>query len=556
LIEDKQQAEWWREAVIYQVYPRSFQDTSGDGVGDIEGIIQRLPEIKSLGVDTIWVSPFFKSPMKDFGYDVTDHCSVDPLFGTLENARELIKSAHQQGLKLLIDLVISHTSDQHPWFKESRLSQHNDKSDHYVWADPLPDGSPPTNWLSIFGGSAWQWDTRRCQYYLHNFLTSQPDLNFHNTQVQEEVLKVVDFWLELGVDGFRLDTVNFYYHDQQLRNNPPASVRDQMSAHETNPYGWQDHIFDKNQPEVVDFIEQLRARLDCFDDRISLGEIGESPVRSLDLLVNYTAPGRLHLCYSFDLLSSFGDAPYWREVIDRFEQKAKLSGHNSWPCWAFSNHDVTRAASRLCPEGGDIQRSGSLLMALLLSLRGTPCIYQGEELALPEVEVPYESLVDPYGIEFWPAYKGRDGCRTPYPWSDQHHGGFSKVKPWLPMTKEHLERSFERQEKAHTGPLHNTRLLLNLRAEQRALRRGDIQVIESDPPLLIFERSLKMENEEAQTVLCVFNPTIRPHHWEVVVDTLGPCLLSSDHLINDEDGLLLLPPQSWAFFGQSPLNPR
>jgi alpha-glucosidase len=534
--------QWWREAVIYQIYPRSFCDLLGKGIGNLVGITSKLKEIKSLGVNTIWISPFFKSPMKDFGYDVEDHCAVDPIFGSLEDAKDLIDQAHILEIRVLIDLVISHTSDQHSWFKESRSSRDNDKSDYYVWAEPLPDGSPPNNWLSIFGGSAWQWDTRRCQYYLHNFLSSQPDLNFHHPQVIKETLTIAEFWLKVGVDGFRLDTVNFYYHDRQLRSNPPAQVRDQMSAHETNPYGWQNHTFDKNQPEVVQFIEKFRALLDRYGSCIGLGEIGESPIRSLDLLIEYTAPQRLHLCYSFDLLSQFGDAPYWRNVIQNFEQKRQVSGVDSWPCWAFSNHDVIRAATRLCPEGGNIKLNGSLLFALLLSLRGTPCIYQGEELSLPEAEIPFESLVDPYGIEFWPVYKGRDGCRTPYPWQDKEGAGFSESNPWLPIDSAHLPLAFTEQDQDPHSTLQICRQLLTMRTKHPELRYGDIRLLDSDPQILIFERSLN-DQDHQEGIICIFNPTINPHFW-TPPDTikLGRCILSShqDHMV--------LAPQSWAFF--------
>lgn len=541
--------DWWREAIIYQIYPRSLKDASGDGVGDLSGIIDSLSAIRSLGVNTLWISPFFQSPMKDFGYDVSDHCEVDPLFGTLQDAKELVDRAHSLGFKVLVDLVISHTSDQHPWFEESRSSRDHRKSDYYVWADAKPDGTPPNNWLSIFGGSAWQWDTRRCQYYLHHFLTSQPDLNFHHPEVQTEVLKVADHWMNIGVDGFRLDTVNFYFHDRQLRDNPPALVRDQMSAHETNPYGWQEHRFDKNQPEVIGFLKRLRERLDHFGDRIGLGEIGESPTHSLDLLITYTAPDRLQLCYSFDLLSHLGDAPYWRGVIDRFEHKVKQSAVDSWPCWAFSNHDVQRAATRLCPDGGSNERTGMLLMALLLSLRGTPCLYQGEELALPEVEVPFESLVDPYGIEFWPTYKGRDGCRTPYPWSDGIGGGFSEVEPWLPMTEAHRNRAFSLQDHDPNSPLSITRRLIAMRQDQAALTRGDIKILEGEPQILAFERSMTVAKEEKSVITCLFNPTVREYCWSVV-EPLGEALECSDPELKAQEGekTIRLPSQSWAFF--------
>ena len=255
----KSAADWWRGAVIYQIYPRSFADSNGDGVGDLPGITAKLDYVASLGVDAIWLSPFFKSPMKDYGYDVEDYCDVDPLFGTLADFDALIAKAHKLNLKVMIDQVISHTADSHPWFKESRANKVNPKADWFVWADAKSDGAPPNNWLSIFGGSAWAWDTRRCQYYLHNFLTSQPDLNFHNKDVREALYKTIDFWLKRGVDGFRHDTVNYYVHDQKLRDNPPNNNPLVVDVPESNPYGYQQHIYDKSRPENLAVMQELRA---------------------------------------------------------------------------------------------------------------------------------------------------------------------------------------------------------------------------------------------------------------------------------------------------------
>ncbi|MEM9268958.1 MAG: alpha-amylase family glycosyl hydrolase, partial [Pseudomonadota bacterium] len=270
--------DWWRGAVIYQIYPRSFQDSNGDGIGDLRGIIDRLPYVASLGVDAIWISPFFTSPMEDFGYDVSDYRDVDPMFGTLGDFDALIERAHGLGLRVMIDLVLSHTSAQHPWFEESRQSRDNPKSDWYVWADPNLDGTPPNNWLSIFGGSAWAWDGTRRQYYLHNFLASQPDLNFHCEAVQDALLDVARFWLEQGVDGFRLDTINFYVHDKDLRSNPalPVEARNATIAPDVNPYNYQDHLYDKNRPENLAFLRRLRAVMDDYPDTAAVGEVGDA----------------------------------------------------------------------------------------------------------------------------------------------------------------------------------------------------------------------------------------------------------------------------------------
>ena len=266
---------WWRGAVIYQIYPRSFQDSNGDGIGDLSGIVQRLPYVASLGVDAIWISPFFTSPMKDFGYDVSDYCDVDPMFGSLSDFDAVVDTAHRLGMRVMIDLVLSHTSDQHEWFKQSRSNRDNPRSDWYVWSDPKPDGTPPNNWLSIFGGSAWQWDSRREQYYLHNFLVEQPDLNFHNPDVQDALLDVARFWLNRGVDGFRLDTINFYVHDKELRDNPALTPEERNAtiAPSVNPYNHQNHLYDKNQPENLEFLRRLRAVMEPF----GAAAVGEDP---------------------------------------------------------------------------------------------------------------------------------------------------------------------------------------------------------------------------------------------------------------------------------------
>ncbi|MCH2547373.1 MAG: alpha-amylase family glycosyl hydrolase, partial [Alphaproteobacteria bacterium] len=419
--------EWWRGGVIYQIYPRSFADSNNDGIGDLAGITEKMPYIKSLGVDAIWISPFFKSPMKDFGYDVSDYEDIDPIFGTMEDFDAMIKAASKHHIQVMIDLVLNHTSNEHPWFIESRSSRDNAKADWYVWADPKPDGCPPNNWMSIFGGSAWEWDSTRRQYYLHNFLRSQPDLNFHNPDVQKAMLDVVRFWLEKGVHGFRLDTVNFYFHDTKLRNNPAHKVQaSRNDVPDSNPYGMQNHTYDKSRPENLAFLETLRKLTDEYAHTTMVGEIGDD--RAVRLMAEYTRKNkRLHMAYSFSLLSPRFGAAYVRKTVE--EHESTLG--SGWPCWAFSNHDVTRVISRWGKDSHDNAVLAKLLVALLCTLRGSVCIYQGEELGLPEADVPYERLQDPYGITFWPEYKGRDGCRTPMPWQTKAaHGGFSEVEPW------------------------------------------------------------------------------------------------------------------------------
>jgi alpha-glucosidase len=488
--------DWWRGAVIYQIYPRSYQDSNHDGVGDLAGIIHRLGYIAELGVDAIWISPFFRSPMLDFGYDVSDYRDVDPMFGTLGDFDALISRAHELGLRVLIDLVLSHTSNQHPWFHESQTSRDNPKADWYVWADAKPDGSPPNNWLSIFGGSAWEWSGDRMQYFLHNFLKEQPDLNLHNPDVQDELLSVARFWLDRGVDGFRLDTINFYFHDQQLRDNPALAPerRNATIAPEVNPYNWQEHLYDKNQPENLEFLRRFRALLDEYPGATAVGEVGDAQ-RGMEIQAEYTSGGdKVHMCYSFEFLSGITPTP--DRVVEVLRDYEEQIG-DGWACWAFSNHDVVRHASRW-NLGEEARR---VYAGLLLCLRGSVCLYQGEELGLTEAYVSYEDLQDPYGIRFWPKFKGRDGCRTPMPWmSDNQNGGFSDHKPWLPVAVEHLQRSVGAQATAPDSTLHFYRKMIGFRHAWDALSKGALSDLKAEGSVVSFQRS-----HGDQRLFCAFN---------------------------------------------------
>jgi len=492
---ESQAPPWWCGAVIYQIYPRSFQDSNGDGVGDLPGIIARMDYLAELGVDALWIAPFFKSPMLDFGYDVAGPREVDPMFGTLDDFDELLDSAHQRDIRVMIDQVLSHTSIQHPWFLESRESRDNPKADWYVWADPRPDGTPPNNWLSIFGGVAWQWEPRRQQYYLHNFLAAQPDLNFHNADVRAAVLSDLRFWLDRGVDGFRLDAINFCFHDARLRDNPakPEHMRTGRGFSPDNPYAYQYHDFNNTQPENLAFLEDIRRLLDEYPERAALGEISSED--SVLTMAEYSGRKRLHMVYSFELLTDEYSAGYIRDTIDRLERKLT----DGWPCWAISNHDVERVASRWGKEDFSPDLA-SMLSALLASLRGSICVYQGEELGLPEAEVPYEQIRDPYGIAFWPDFKGRDGCRTPMPWDDQTHAGFTAGEPWLPVMPEHRRLSVARQSGDPQSTLNRFRRLLAWRRNQPALCWGSIQLLPTEEPVLAFIR-----RHQAQILLAVFN---------------------------------------------------
>lgn len=481
--------EWYKDAVIYQVYPRSFQDSTGDGVGDLQGISSRLEYLANLGVDTVWLSPFFKSPMRDFGYDVSDYCDVDPIFGNLDDFKKLVEKAHSLGLRIIIDQVLSHTSDQHPWFVESRKNRTNDKANWYVWADPKDDGTPPTNWLSIFGGTAWQWDARRRQYYLHNFLKEQPDLNFHEPEVQDAIFATMKFWLDLGVDGFRLDTVNYYFHDQRLRDNPPniSSMTQDPSDRSHSVYDHQHHYYDKSRPENIAWLGRMRELCDGYQ-AVLLGEIGCE--RQIERMLEYTlGDDKLHTAYSFALMGPDHSAEFITEQVMPFVENQT----ESWPCWATSNHDVKRTASRWLVDG-EAEASRSALEShavLLATLLGTPCIYQGEELGLTEADLAFEDLVDPPGITFWPEYKGRDGCRTPMVWSAEAvNAGFSDAKTWLPVSPEHLAKAVD-QQVSNRESLHAFYVrLLSWRKRNDVVRRGEFRFVDAAEPLLAYERSL------------------------------------------------------------------
>ncbi|WP_062206852.1 alpha-glucosidase family protein [Aureimonas sp. AU12] len=498
--------DWWRGAVIYQVYPRSFQDSNGDGIGDLAGIAARLPHIAGLGVDAVWISPFMTSPMDDFGYDVSDYRDVDPIFGTLHDFDALVARAHELGLKVMIDLVLSHSSDRHPWFAESRRDRTNSRADWYVWADAKADGSPPNNWLSNFGGSSWEWDAGRQQYYLHNFLISQPDLNFNHPAVQDAMLDVTRFWLDRGVDGFRLDTVNFYVHDAELRDNPPLAEAhwNERTAPRDRPYNRQDHLYDKNRPENLAFLRRFRALLDAYPAATAIGEVGEL-IRGIELMGEYTrGTDRLHMCYAFDFLNTvLPEVDDIRPVIERFSQAAA----DGWPCWAFSNHDVVRHATRWAAGHEDREAILRLAAAILLSVRGSVCLYQGEEIGQTEAEIAYEDIVDPWGKRFWPTIKGRDGCRTPMVWeSDAPQGGFTTAAhPWLPVPPEHLPMAVDRQVGQAGSLLEYYRAFLAFRRSHPALVRGDIAFLDWAPGLLAFRREF-----EGERIVCVFNLSGQP----------------------------------------------
>ncbi|GAA4035298.1 alpha-amylase family glycosyl hydrolase [Parerythrobacter jejuensis] len=484
---------WWRGATIYQIYPRSFMDSNGDGVGDLPGITSRLDHVASLGVDAIWVSPFFTSPMNDYGYDVADYCDVDPLFGTLDDFDALVARAHALGLRVLIDQVYSHTSDAHPWFAESRQSKANDKADWYVWADAKPDGSPPSNWQSVFGGPAWTWDARRGQYYMHNFLNSQPQINGHNPDVQEALLGAMRFWLDRGVDGFRIDALNFLMHDPQLRDNPPAPPSNKQR---TRPFDFQKRVHNQSHADIPAFIARIRALTDSYDAIFTVAEVGGDEAEA-EMKAFTSGEEHLNSAYGFNFL--YADQLTPGLVCGALAQWPEEDGVG-WPSWAFENHDAPRAISRWCaPEHK--QAFARLKMLLLMSLRGNAILFQGEELGLEQVDIPFDQLHDPEAIANWPLTLSRDGVRTPMPWeATSADAGFGAAEPWLPVGADNQAKAVDVQEQDTASMLAYTKDVIALRNAMPALSGGAVQSCTPQGEMLDLTRS-----GAGQTVRCLFN---------------------------------------------------
>ncbi|MGY4398147.1 alpha-glucosidase [Sphingomonas sp. UYAg733] len=494
--------EWWRGAAIYQIYPRSFADSNGDGIGDLPGITANLDYVAALGVDAIWLSPFFKSPMADFGYDVADYRDVDPIFGTLADFDALIERAHALGLKVIIDQVWSHTSDACEWFADSRAGRDGVRADWYVWADARADGSPPNNWQSVFGGPAWTWDARRGQYYMHNFLSAQPQLNVHSAAVQGELLDIARFWLDRGVDGFRLDAINFSMHDPALTDNPPAPPSNKPR---TRPFDFQLHVHNQSHPDISVFLERVRRLMDGYGVRFTVAEVGgEDSEREMKL---FTADRRrLDSAYGFDFLYADRLTPALvRTAVENWPDTPGIG----WPSWAFENHDAPRAISRWAAPAHRAAFA-RMKMLLLVCLRGNIFLYYGEELGLTQVEIAFDDLRDPEAITNWPLTLSRDGARTPMPWSaDKAELGFSDGKPWLPLGSDHGALAVDLQNDDPQSMLSFTRGVLALRVANDALLVGDIRVLEASGAMLAFERF-----SAGQRLLCVFNFSDERHDWQ------------------------------------------
>jgi oligo-1,6-glucosidase/alpha-glucosidase len=518
---------WWERGVIYQIYPRSFQDSDGDGIGDLAGIMQRLDHVADLGVDAIWLSPIFPSPMADFGYDVADYCGVEPIVGDLAAFDALLSAVHARGLKLLLDFVPNHSSDQHPWFVESRSSRENPKRDWYIWRDAAPDGGLPNNWISDFGGSSWEWDERTEQYYLHAFLKEQPDLNWRNADLRAAMFDVLRFWFDRGVDGFRIDVLWHIAKHADLPDNPtnPAwnpAVRDRdrlIQLHSTD------------QPEAHVWSAQMRRLADDYGDRVLIGEIFLPNDRHARWFGTAEQP-QVHLPFNFQLIENEWNAASLRTIIAEYEASLPAFG---WPNWVLGSHDAPRIAARL----GDAQARVAAM--LLLTLRGTPTLYQGDELGIGEVTIPPDRMRDPQHHRQPELDIGRDRSRTPMPWSDAPFAGFSTVEPWLPLNDDWRTRNVAAQEEDAGSLLQLYRQLLALRRSNDALSVGSFALTTADDDVISFTRS-----SGPATVLVVLNLGDRERRFvmpegfrsgEMLMSTLTP--RSVDGTVRGNEGLIL-----------------
>src|SRR5262245_61718447 len=464
---------WWQRGAIYQIYPRSFQDSNGDGIGDLNGITARLDRLAGIGIDAIWISPIFLSPMADFGYDVADHCSIDPIFGTLADFDRLVAAAHDRGLRVILDFVPNHTSDQHPWFQESRSSLTSSKRDWYIWRPPRGDGGPPTNWVSEFGGPAWTLDALSGQYYYHAYLKEQPDLNWRNPAVQAAMLDVLRFWFARGVDGFRVDAIHHLIEDDQLRDNPSdPNWREGMS-----PARRLIRVHTMDRPEVHAAIAAMRRVADSYGDRVMIGE-AYLPIDRMMAYYGVDLTG-FHLPFNFHLMSTPWNPTAVEALIEAYERALPKGG---WPNWVLGNHDRSRVASRLGPERARVAAM------LLLTLRGTPTIYQGEEIGMSDVAIPRDKIVDPWEKNVPGLGLGRDPVRTPLPWDSGPHGGFTSGEPWLPLGPDHRVANVAAQMQDRHSMLSLYRSLLALRRAEDALTSGAWGPVEASEQVLAYER--------------------------------------------------------------------
>lgn len=517
---------WWRDGIIYQIYPRSFADSDNDGLGDLPGITGKLDYLADLGVDALWLSPIYPSPDKDFGYDVSDYVNIDPRFGSLADFDLLLSEAHQRGIRIVLDLVLNHTSDQHAWFQESRSSRDNPKSDWYIWSPPPAPpvlkenggrarGGPPNNWLSAFGGRAWTYVPERGQYYFHMFDPGQPDLNWRNHEVRVAVLDVVRFWLVRGVDGFRLDVFNVYFKDDQLRDNP---FRPGLRA-----FDRQQHIYDCDQPEMVPLLQDLRVLMDEFPERYA---VGETFFPTDEKLRRYCSADKLHAAFNFDFMwSRFEPAKLLKPILD---WEALYAEHALWPNYVLGNHDTPRMATRHTRSESDARIK--VLMALLLTLRGTPFLYYGDEIGMRDISLRRDEILDPPGKRHWPFYKGRDGCRSPMQWDDSANAGFSSVQPWLPVHSNYQVRNAKSQKADPDSMLNFTREIIKLRRENPALHRGDFSLLTAQPK----DTLAYLRQTPEQTILVALNFKDRPVGVQEISPEKWNLLFSTAHDVGDQ----------------------
>ncbi|MCY2687121.1 alpha-amylase family glycosyl hydrolase [Salinimicrobium sp. TH3] len=478
---------WWHKGVVYQIYPRSFKDSDGDGVGDLRGIIEKLDYLKDLGVDAVWISPIYPSPMADFGYDVSDYTGIHPLFGEMKDFDELLTEVHQRGMKLILDLVPNHSSNKHPWFLESKSSKNNHKRDWYIWKDPGKDGGPPNNWLSVFGGSGWEYDEKTEQYYYHAFLKEQPDLNWRNPDLQQAMLAIMRYWLKKGVDGFRVDVMWHMIKDEQLRDDPPNPEYKKGM----NSYSKLLPAYSTDQDEVHDIVHKMRKVIDEYDERLLIGEI----YLPISKLVSYYGEDNqgAHLPFNFQLLQLPWNAARIKATIDEYEGALP---ENGWPNWVLGNHDNSRIASRV---GKDQAKNAAIL---LLTLRGTPTIYYGDELGMQDVDIPKEKIQDPQALNEPGVGRSRDPERTPMQWDATKNAGFTKGDPWLPLMVNYKEINVKKQWDQPGSMLQLHRKLLKIRAQEPALHVGNYLPVLSQDGILSYIRKY-----EEQQFLIVLNLT-------------------------------------------------
>jgi len=523
---------WWKTAVIYQIYPRSFSDANRDGIGDLQGIIGKLDYLQWLGIRAIWISPIYPSPMADFGYDVSDYTGINPIFGTMADFDRLLNEAHARDLNVLLDFVPNHTSDRHPWFIESKRSKASPKRDWYIWHDGKPDGSAPNNWKSVFGGDAWEWDADTEQYYYHGFLKEQPDLNWRNSAVQEAMYNAMRFWLDKGVDGFRVDVMWHMIKDAQLRDNPPNPdyVESQPTYNQLLP------VYSTDQPEVHAIVAEMRKVVDAYGDRVIIGEI-YLPIQQL---MAYYGPQNdgAHIPFNFLLLNLPWHAPEISAAIDQYEGALPAEG---WPNWVLGNHDRPRLTSRI----GEHQ--ARVAAVLLLTLRGTPTLYYGDEIGMHDVPIPAEEIRDPQGLNMPDKDLSRDPCRTPMQWSDRPYAGFSEVAPWLRVDKKYARVNVEAQRNNYFSMLSLYRKLIQLRNGEPALNQGTYTPISSTDQLIAYRR----DSPHGDSFLIILNLTSRPCRYrqtdlllkgQVVVATapeLEDTPIEADIYLSGDEGIVV-----------------